>query len=242
MARPRKVGMDYFPHDVDAATDEKISALRNVFGNDGYTFFFVMCERIYRCEFYEYDLSHEQTRITAAKLVDVSIARFNEMIEASVQEWCGLFDAKIWKDRKCLTSEGIKKRTDFVESRRVPKKPREEKHDSPPDNPPSQKEIGDVAPVVEPIRTGEITIPEKLLAVAGFKEAWGEWLEYRKEANMKCTPRAMKMQLSNLEKWDNPIQVIQKSIANNYAGLFELTTNGKHPQSPALASGEKVEW
>jgi hypothetical protein len=47
MARPKKEGMDYFPHDTDAVNDEKIEALRLLYGNDGYAFYFILLERIY---------------------------------------------------------------------------------------------------------------------------------------------------------------------------------------------------
>lgn len=38
MARPRKEGLGYFPHDTDAVNDEKIEALRALYGNDGYAY------------------------------------------------------------------------------------------------------------------------------------------------------------------------------------------------------------
>ena len=38
-ARPRKDTFDYFPHDTDAAHDEKIEAMRALYGNDGYAFY-----------------------------------------------------------------------------------------------------------------------------------------------------------------------------------------------------------
>jgi hypothetical protein len=57
MGRPRKEGMDYFPHDVDAVFDEKIEALRTMFGNDGYAFYFISLERIYRSGQGELDVS-----------------------------------------------------------------------------------------------------------------------------------------------------------------------------------------
>lgn len=47
MARPLKLGLDYFPHDTDAWNDDKIEAMRVNFGNDGYAFYFIILERIY---------------------------------------------------------------------------------------------------------------------------------------------------------------------------------------------------
>lgn len=46
MARPLKEGMDYFPHDTDASDDEKIEALRAIYGNDGYAFYFILLDLI----------------------------------------------------------------------------------------------------------------------------------------------------------------------------------------------------
>lgn len=49
MARPIKEGLDYFPHDTDASTqDDKIETLEASYGNDGYATYFKLLERIYR--------------------------------------------------------------------------------------------------------------------------------------------------------------------------------------------------
>ena len=48
MARPQKTGLDYFPHDTDASTDEKIEALEAIFGAIGYAFYFKALERIFK--------------------------------------------------------------------------------------------------------------------------------------------------------------------------------------------------
>lgn len=49
MARPCKEGLDYFPHDVDSANDEKIETLCAVYGHhEGYSTYYRLLERIYR--------------------------------------------------------------------------------------------------------------------------------------------------------------------------------------------------
>ncbi len=48
MARPRKVGLDYFSHDVDASADDKVRAIEMKFGPAGYTLYFKTLERIYK--------------------------------------------------------------------------------------------------------------------------------------------------------------------------------------------------
>lgn len=61
MARPIKEGMDYFPHDTDASSDEKIELLTGIYGNDGYAFYFIMLERIYRNKDFCIDVSDAET-------------------------------------------------------------------------------------------------------------------------------------------------------------------------------------
>lgn len=108
MGRPRKEGMDYFPHDVDASSDEKLEAMRSMFGNDGYAFYFIVLERIYRTEQAELDISKDIYLFSIAKRVLVPVERFLEMIHAAID--VGLFDADVFYESKKLTSSGIKKR------------------------------------------------------------------------------------------------------------------------------------
>jgi hypothetical protein len=101
--------MDYFPHDVDAVFDEKIEALRTMFGNDGYAFYFISLERIYRSGQGELDVSNRMLMLTLANKVMVNEDKLQEMIEASAD--FGLFDKDEYTHRKVLTSNGIKKRS-----------------------------------------------------------------------------------------------------------------------------------
>lgn len=116
MARPVKTGMDYFPHDVDASSDEKIEALRELHGNDGYAFYFILLERIYRTENAELDLSKEINLKIVAGKVKVSMESFIKMINTSLEIDC--FDRKEYETRKVITSQGIKKRFNEVVSMR----------------------------------------------------------------------------------------------------------------------------
>lgn len=108
MARPRKEGMDYFPHDTDASSDEKIEALRSVYGNDGYAFYFILLERIYRTSNAELDISKPIMLASVASKVGVSKDRFSEILEAAFD--LELFSRQDYEERKVITSRGIKKR------------------------------------------------------------------------------------------------------------------------------------
>lgn len=116
MARPIKTGLDYFPHDCDASSDEKIEALRAIHGNDGYTFFFIACERIYRSNNLELIISDAETKQIFAKKVSVTPQKLEEMIQTALKFNC--FDRDAYEKRGVLTSCGIKKRAQTVLEKR----------------------------------------------------------------------------------------------------------------------------
>jgi len=116
MARPIKQGMNYFPHDTDAANDEKVEALRALYGNDGYCFFFILLERIYRSSSFELDVSTPEAVHILAKKVGVSDAKFSNMLQLALKH--GLFDSNIYHERLVLTSNGIKRRANVVLQKR----------------------------------------------------------------------------------------------------------------------------
>jgi spore germination protein YaaH len=117
MARPKKEGMDYFPHDTDAVNDEKIEALRYLYGNDGYAFYFILLERIYRTKNFELDVSDAETIQILSRKVGVNEEKFHQMLETSLKRGC--FDKQAYEESHVLTSEGIKKRASVVVEKRV---------------------------------------------------------------------------------------------------------------------------
>lgn len=120
MSRPQKEGMDYFPHDTDASNDEKVEALRSLYGNDGYAFYFILLERIYRTPQAELDISDaetgEETRRILAKKVAVTLEQFEKMLQTALK-W-GCFDKEAYTAKGVLTSPGIKKRAGIVLAKR----------------------------------------------------------------------------------------------------------------------------
>lgn len=112
MARPLKTGLDYFPHDTDASSDEKIEAMRALYGNDGYAFFFILLERIFRTPEASLDLSSPGFDKILAKKVGVRIDKFNKMLKSATD--FGLFDKELLNNSKQLTSNGIRSRANIV--------------------------------------------------------------------------------------------------------------------------------
>lgn len=113
MARPVKEGMDYFPHDVDSLSDEKIEVMRALYGNDGYAFYFIILERIYKTSSGTFDLSKNIVTATLIKKIGVSSELFYQMVETSLE--IGLFDKEAYETSKILTSNGIQKRFQKVQ-------------------------------------------------------------------------------------------------------------------------------
>ncbi|KXG78263.1 DUF4373 domain-containing protein [Thermotalea metallivorans] len=120
MARPQKEGMDYFPHDTDAVNDEKIEALRALYGNDGYAFYFILLERIYRTPNFEIDISDAETREETFKILAkkalVTVERFEQIFQTALKWNC--FDKDAYEERGVITSKGIKKRAGVVVEKR----------------------------------------------------------------------------------------------------------------------------
>jgi hypothetical protein len=108
MARPLKSGLEYFPHDCDASTDEKIESLVSVCGLVGYAFYFKMLERIYRTSTGELDLSESLQRSIAIKKIGLSEKKFEKILETCLK--LKLFDEDLYKTRKSVTSNGIQRR------------------------------------------------------------------------------------------------------------------------------------
>ena len=121
MARPIKEGMHYFPHDVNAAGDKKIEALRSLYGNDGYAFYFIMLEQIYQEPDFEIDVSDAETKEEIfqilAKKTAVTIEKFLQMFSTALK-W-GCFDKNAYEERGIITSKGIKKRANVVVEKRI---------------------------------------------------------------------------------------------------------------------------
>ncbi len=117
MARPVKKGLDYFPHDTDATSDDKLEALQSLFGNDGYAFYFKLLERIYHTGTGELDIADpEVVQILCRRYLLLSVERFHEILEAALK-W-GCFDAAVYRERQVLTSHGIRQRSAVVFAKR----------------------------------------------------------------------------------------------------------------------------
>ena len=119
LARPKKIGLSYFPLDVDFFEDPKIKILRARYGRDGIVFYiYLLCE-IYRQGYYiqvdddfEYiisdDLKMDQNK--AKQVLNFLLSR-------------SLFDNTLFQSDKVLTSAGIQRRFQLAVKERARKNP-----------------------------------------------------------------------------------------------------------------------
>ncbi|HOI28212.1 MAG TPA: DUF4373 domain-containing protein [Melioribacteraceae bacterium] len=121
MARPLKIGLDYFPHDVDASSDEKIERLRAQFKNDGYSFYFMMLERIYRTNDGRLLLDETAKKIFA-KRMGLSLKKFSEILNCCLKNF--LFSQDEFEKNSVITSQGIQKRFFEIQAERERKRDR----------------------------------------------------------------------------------------------------------------------
>ena len=108
--------MDYFPHDCDSRNDLKIRKLRAVYGNDGYATYFILLENIYRQKHYELEIMDEETILILSEECKLDVQNFKQILLKCID--LELFDKKAYEERKVLTSDAIKKRTEPIETAR----------------------------------------------------------------------------------------------------------------------------
>lgn len=115
MAGPRKKqGLDYFPHDVDLSSDEKIQLVEAEHGLTGYAVYVKLLERIYRNGYFIQADDKFIKLLSKSLSIDFNICK-NIIISCTQEK---LFDEKLFKNHSILTSKGIQTRYLEAASRR----------------------------------------------------------------------------------------------------------------------------
>lgn len=227
MARPIKEGMDYFPHDTDAVNDEKIEALKSVYGNNGYAFYFILLERIYNSEDGRLDVSNKLKRMAIINKIGINENEFNAIMDDAFD--VGLFDKQEYKENNVLTSNGIRKRFKEVEIRREKWR--------------SKKVIQGEKGVDNSNITLQSKVKEsKLNEIKGketktaLESALDDFKDFRKKIKSPMTERAVELMVDKINKLatddETKIEIINQSIVNGWKGIFPINNpkNGKTDQ------------
>jgi len=120
IARPKKKGLDYFPHDCDATTDPKLESSILRFGAKAYAFYFVHLEYCYRSEELSIDVSAtemgQEMREVIQQKLHISEIEYDSILRSLLRH--GAFDSKYYEKTGKLTSNGIKTRAATVLKKR----------------------------------------------------------------------------------------------------------------------------
>ena len=114
MARPNKIGLDYFPLDVDFFEDEKMLAISGEFAVKGEIIVLRLLCEIYRNGYFvEYS---ELLKNKLARLGGLSGGLVDEVVSKLVKY--GFFEGSLFSGENILTSKGIQKRFILASKRR----------------------------------------------------------------------------------------------------------------------------
>ena len=106
MARPKKIGLEYFP--LDCQMDDKVEMLEAEHGLVGFAVYLKLLQHIYQTENGELDMSIVFRWKTLGKQLDMPVETLQAHVETMFM--VGLFDRDAFAERQVLTSNGIQKR------------------------------------------------------------------------------------------------------------------------------------
>ena len=229
MARPRKIGLDYFP--VDVYFDEQLESLIELHGNDALAWMIRFWQKAYRTNDGIVDLS-DIRGVIGAKTSRISTDKQSVIICDAIK--LGLL---IQKEPQHYTSNGIQKRLDKItkdrnNDRNYAKNELSDSFRS--DNLPITGESKVKERKVKEIKGKEskekkIELPDHLV------EIWPDFLEMRSKIRKPATDRAQRNIIAELESLapgdkDKQIRIIEQSITNSWQGVFALKdTEGFKP-------------
>lgn len=144
MARPRKQGLEYFPHDVHMVDDAKVQTMLAVYGLAGLGFYCVLLGQAYQYDDGCLALSLDLQIAGIARMMGIDIETFRKMLATALE--VGLFDKYIYTTTGLVTSNAIKARLKVVNSMRASERDRKSKP-APTDN----RDIPAVFPAENPI-------------------------------------------------------------------------------------------
>ena len=113
MARPTKLGLDYFPHDTHTDEDTALQLLEAEFGLDGYAVYFKLLESIY-AQGYAKPWGEDECLLFAKKMGAVTVPKLSEIIKGCIRR--SLFDEGVYNLFQILTSKAIQLR--WLEAKR----------------------------------------------------------------------------------------------------------------------------
>lgn len=242
MARPKKTGLDYFPHDVDLSGDEKVEALEAAYGLEGYAIYLKLLERIYRAG--GYIAWDEDALAIFARKFHVEVDRLKNIIE-KIFEY-DLLMLKKTRGGYQLTSRGVLRRFQPIQRKRAEWRKKKagfsqgKTSGKPGENPTKESKVKER-------KEKNINTNPKSLRAQGENprakgtnprvfddlpdwvplDAWKGYVEMRASIKKPLrTDRQRQLAVSKLDELrgegNEPEAVLNQSVMNSWQGLFPL--------------------
>lgn len=245
MARPQRNNVDYFPFYCEEG--KKMYYLEETYGNDGFAVFMKILRELAKTDYHYLDLSKNTTLMfLSAKCKvskDILKAIINDLVDLEKFDavlwsensiiWCQDFidsiqDAYLKRTNDCITYDGLLQLLTSLGIRKPNKSTRK---------PPKSKSKGDVNPQTILKKTKEDKIKEKLRGFEwvnfDYEIPLIKWLVYKSDRseNYKSTDslKVLHDKLIKLSKnnKDVALEIVEQSMGNNWAGIFELKESSK---------------
>ena len=121
MARPRKIGLDYFPFDTDFFEDNKIRILKARYKGDGVFMYIFLLTEIYRSDNGYYIQVDEDFEYILSDQLFMDINKVKQVLNFLLKR--SLFNDKLFSSDKVLTSAGIQRRWQLAKKEAARKTP-----------------------------------------------------------------------------------------------------------------------
>lgn len=232
----KKTGFAYYSADTDRFQDIRIKRLKKDRGCTGFAVYEYILSEIYRVKGC-YIIWDENTVFDVAEYWAIEEDVVNDIVQYCLS--VGLFDNEMLRREGVLTSRSIQSR--FIEMSNSAKRKDFEI--------PEQYEI-----ITEECNDNSCSLPQRKVKKSKvkeskeiysdfsfvdepFKKAFFDWLEYKKtrkeQYKTQQTLEACYCKLIRLSRGDPNIAelIIEESLANNWAGFYELKNNSQNGQN-----------
>lgn len=237
----------YFSHDSNARHDPKITAMRGVYGSEGYGWFWMLIEMMRESEGYKLDLRSKYTWNAFALQLQAESKRVEQFVQDCIHEF-DLFEA----DDNHFWSPSLLRRMEIreqiSESRRKASKVRWDKEKQSSDEAlidakgmqmHSNADANGMQGKERKVKEREKKLKESkkdntfsaYTSNTDLVETLESFVEFRKQMKKPLTDRGIKLLLGKLDKLasndEEKIAILEQSILMGWQGIFELKDKGR---------------
>ena len=235
MARPQKIGLDYFP--VDCNPDKKLKAVIRKFGAEGFGVVIGLYQHIYS-EGYFIEYTNDFSEDFALEI------NVDDQVLDDVLHFClkrGLFNYNLFKSDRVLTSSGIQKRYLLATERRkctqinnhnlvnVNNNPIDVNNNKINECRSTQSKVKESkvkkSKEIKPETPSPIKFNPKKLSEGHEwidNDLWIEWIDHKKKVKASITERALMANIKKLEGFgkDKATANIERALEKNWKDFY----------------------